>query len=59
MQSEKLIPSKKTYRSPQLVEWGSLTDLTLGNGGAGGDSLLESGTTGLIVPTLPDYLPNN
>jgi hypothetical protein len=58
VQSETVALSKKTYTSPQLVEWGSLTDLTLANGGSGNDALGESFTGGLVAPNLPNYGDN-
>jgi hypothetical protein len=35
---------KKPYRSPQLVEWGSLTDLTKGGLNPPGDFPFKGGT---------------
>lgn len=50
--------SKKAYASPQLIEWGSLADLTKSSPGtARTDSLNQSGLTGLIAP--PNYLPES
>ena len=34
---------KKPYASPELLEWGSLEEITLSSGSTGGDGLAGSG----------------
>ena len=38
---------KKSYRSPELVEWGSILDLTQGIKGGFEDGLFMGGTQGV------------
>lgn len=42
--SQNLIPAKKPYRTPCLVEWGSIIDLT--RGGSGGFDDIPMGGVG-------------
>lgn len=55
-QPREISSSKKVYREPELVEWGSIMDLTRG-GMAGGEDGDFTGTNPFFGPPLPPRLP--